>query len=102
MLQTYTCIQYTIIHIIHAKINLSTVKWAHGCSVDTSTIGSDPSTTLWVSTENDEARKAKLEGPRKWISWEGLFPSPTPRDWEELQLVSSPWHPRLCPGDQPI
>ena len=28
MLQTYTCIQYTIIHIIHAKINLSTVKWA--------------------------------------------------------------------------
>jgi len=28
VLQTYTCIQYTIIHIIHAKINLSTVKWA--------------------------------------------------------------------------
>jgi len=28
MLQSYTCIQYTIIHIIHAKINLSTVKWA--------------------------------------------------------------------------
>jgi len=28
MLQYYTCIQYTIIHIIHAKINLSTVKWA--------------------------------------------------------------------------
>jgi len=28
MLQYYTCMQYTIIHIIHAKMNLSTVKWA--------------------------------------------------------------------------
>jgi len=28
VLQTYTCTQYTIIHIIHAKMNLSTVKWA--------------------------------------------------------------------------
>ena len=27
VLQTYTCKQYTIIHIIHAKMNLSTVKW---------------------------------------------------------------------------
>jgi len=28
VLQTYTCTQYTIIHIIHAIMNLSTVKWA--------------------------------------------------------------------------
>ena len=28
MLQYYTCMQYTIIHIIHTKMNLSTVKWA--------------------------------------------------------------------------
>jgi len=28
MLQTYTCTQYTIIHIIHAETNLTTVKWA--------------------------------------------------------------------------
>ena len=28
MLQTYTCMQYTIIHIIYTKMYLSTVKWA--------------------------------------------------------------------------